>query len=897
MSASQTLQNAIVKSVQSGDSIIIRSQPKGGPPPEKQINLAYLIAPKISRKLPDGSHTADEPFAWESREFLRKKLVGKVIQFRVEYKVPFGNNQRECATIFLGTENINETLVNEGLVEVVKRAQNKDNPDVVRLIELEEAVKSSGSKGKWAGNAIKRTILQEFENSQSFVGKTLDGIVEHVRDGSTMKIGLVLPSNDQSSLMYQMAMVVLSGVRCPQTNEPFGEEARFFTESRLLQRDVQVHVEQINPGGSTIVATVAFMDRDIAEYLLREGYAKCIDRTLGMTKDPKKLRSLESEAKSRKIRIWKDFKETVRSSSSMNFEAKVLEISSPDSLVIQHNESKEIKKIFLASIRAPRLVNDDGQTVLASSGGTDTKKQFRPLYDIPFMFEAREFLRKKLIGKAVKVRVDYVQPKNENFPEKTCCTVLTSDGQNIAEQLVMNGLVTVVKYRQDDDQRASDYDSYLAAEQKAQKNNKGLHSNKPEAGMIRIADLSMDLSKAKSMAPFLTRSTGIRRDAVIEYVFPSSTKLKVYIPKESCLVNLVLSGVNTPRPNDPMLADAVQHVRLRVLQRDVQVEIETVDKIGNYIGSVYYEKNNNLALDLVRNGLLSVREYNKNMELNNAEKEAKTARRGIWKDYKEEVAVENVEEVDLDGDNETAPVVDDIAQRKRVIITNLAKDFTSFHAQQVKDGQEIEAMLQRLRQEATANPPIAGSYRPKKGDLVMAKFSEDGLWYRARVEKTVNSNESQVIYIDYGNRETLDNKNIASLPLGNFASIPAAAKEYAFAFVFPDTDEEFLEEVRAVFMDITANKVLLLKTEYKDVGNGLEAATLLDETSKKDIVLQMVKDGWLFVDTKTRRDRRLLKKINEYKEAQEYAKKNGLNLWQYGDVTPDDAKEFGYPSH
>lgn len=840
-----------------------------------------MIAPKISRKLPDGSHTADEPFAWESREFLRKKLVGKVIQFRVEYKVPFGNNQRECATIFLGTENINETLVNEGLVEVVKRAQNKDNPDVVRLIELEEAVKSSGSKGKWAGNAIKRTILQEFENSQSFVGKTLDGIVEHVRDGSTMKVGLVLPSNDQSSLMYQMAMVVLSGVRCPQTNEPFGEEARFFTESRLLQRDVQVHVEQINPGGSTIVATVAFMDRDIAEYLLREGYAKCIDRTLGMTKDPKKLRSLESEAKSRKLRIWKDFKETVRSSSSMNFEAKVLEISSPDSLVIQHNESKEIKKIFLASIRAPRLVNDDGQTVLASSGGTDTKKQFRPLYDIPFMFEAREFLRKKLIGKAVKVRVDYVQPKNENFPEKTCCTVLTSDGQNIAEQLVMNGLVTVVKYRQDDDQRASDYDSYLAAEQKAQKNNKGLHSNKPEAGMIRIADLSMDLSKAKSMAPFLTRSTGIRRDAVIEYVFPSSTKLKVYIPKESCLVNLVLSGVNTPRPNDPMLADAVQHVRLRVLQRDVQVEIETVDKIGNYIGSVYYEKNNNLALDLVRNGLLSVREYNKNMELNNAEKEAKTARRGIWKDYKEEVAVENVEEVDLDGDNETAPVVDDIAQRKRVIITNLAKDFTSFHAQQVKDGQEIEAMLQRLRQEATANPPIAGSYRPKKGDLVMAKFSEDGLWYRARVEKTVNSNESQVIYIDYGNRETLDNKNIASLPLGNFASIPAAAKEYAFAFVFPDTDEEFLDEVRAVFMDITANKVLLLKTEYKDVGNGLEAATLLDETSKKDIVLQMVKDGWLFVDTKTRRDRRLLKKINEYKEAQEYAKKNGVRIYLF----------------
>lgn len=30
-------------------------------------------------------------------------------------------------------------------------------------------------------------------------------------------------------------------------------------------------------------------------------------------------------------------------------------------------------------------------------------RQFRPLYDIPYMFEAREFLRKRLIGKKVQV--------------------------------------------------------------------------------------------------------------------------------------------------------------------------------------------------------------------------------------------------------------------------------------------------------------------------------------------------------------------------------------------------------------------------------------------------------------------------------------------------------------
>lgn len=52
-----------------------------------------------------------------------------------------------------------------------------------------------------------------------------------------------------------------------------------------------------------------------------------------------------------------------------------------------------------------------------------TKSRMRPLYEIPYMFEAREFLRKKLIGKKVNVIVDYKQPAVNNFPEKLCCTV------------------------------------------------------------------------------------------------------------------------------------------------------------------------------------------------------------------------------------------------------------------------------------------------------------------------------------------------------------------------------------------------------------------------------------------------------------------------------------------
>lgn len=46
----RNLQRGIVKQVLSGDSIVIRGVPKGGPPPEKQVNLSNIIAPRLARR-------------------------------------------------------------------------------------------------------------------------------------------------------------------------------------------------------------------------------------------------------------------------------------------------------------------------------------------------------------------------------------------------------------------------------------------------------------------------------------------------------------------------------------------------------------------------------------------------------------------------------------------------------------------------------------------------------------------------------------------------------------------------------------------------------------------------------------------------------------------------------
>lgn len=65
MSTSQTaVHKGIVKQVLSGDAVVIRGQPKGGPPPEKTICFSNITAPRMARRpnpAQDNVETKDEP--------------------------------------------------------------------------------------------------------------------------------------------------------------------------------------------------------------------------------------------------------------------------------------------------------------------------------------------------------------------------------------------------------------------------------------------------------------------------------------------------------------------------------------------------------------------------------------------------------------------------------------------------------------------------------------------------------------------------------------------------------------------------------------------------------------------------------------------------------------------
>uniref|UniRef100_A0A671LBU8 Staphylococcal nuclease domain-containing protein 1 n=1 Tax=Sinocyclocheilus anshuiensis TaxID=1608454 RepID=A0A671LBU8_9TELE len=785
--------------VLSGCAVIVRGQPRGGPPPERQINLSNIRAGALARRAVQG------------------------------------------------------------------QPDTKDTPDEVNI------------------NPAQSCSLWPLNFFYFFIYLFFTSIIEHVRDGSMLR-ALLLPD-------YYLVTVMLSGIKCPtfkreadgsETPEPFAAEAKFFTESRLLQRDVQIILESCP--NQVILGTILHPNGNITELLLKEGFARCVDWSMAVyTQGAEKLRAAERSAKERKVRIWKDYVAPTANldQKDRQFVAKVMQVMNADAIVVKLN-SGEYKTIHLSSIRPPRL---EGEV-----------RRFRPLYDIPYMFEAREFLRKKLIGKKVNVTVDYIRAATSAmetggipaFPERTCATV-TIGGINIAEALVSKGLATVIRYRQDDDQRSSHYDELLAAEARAIKNGKGLHSKK-EVPIHRVADISGETQKAKQFLPFLQRAG--RSEAVVEYVF-SGSRLKLYMPKETCLITFLLAGIECPRGSrnmpggmqvaEPYSEEATIFTKELVLQREVEVEVESMDKAGNFIGWLHIE-GVNLSVALVDNALSKVHftaersSYYKT--LLSAEETARQSKEKLWANY-EEKPKEEVAQLTEEKER--------VAKYRAVYVTEIT-DGLHFYAQDVETGTKLESLMESMRGEIAAQPPVEGSFAPRRGDFCIAKFG-DGEWYRARVEKVESPAKVHVFYIDYGNREILSSTRLAALPPAfSTRTLPPQATEYTFAFIqVPQDEDARTDAVDSMVRDIQ-NTQCLLNVEYS--GAVCPHVTLQFTDSKDDVGLGLVKEGLVMVDV--RKEKHLQKMVTEYLNGQESAKSARLNIWRYGDFRDDDADEFGY---
>lgn len=168
-----------------------------------------------------------------------------------------------------------------------------------------------------------------------------------------------------------------------------------------------------------------------------------------------------------------------------------------------------------------------------------------------------------------------------------------------------------------------------------------LHSKK-EAPKTIFNDLSQNSKLAKDYEAMLFKRKDTKFNAVVEYCF-SGMRFKVRLEGENCLLALNLIGVKTlsADKNQPALAeyahDALSFAKDHLFQRDVQVELYSADKKGNFFGTVTTPSKHDFSLKLVEEGLAqcfqhgSERRMPPNYEqIREMERQAKSKELGIW---------------------------------------------------------------------------------------------------------------------------------------------------------------------------------------------------------------------------------------------------------------------------
>ncbi|KAI9318980.1 hypothetical protein BX666DRAFT_1876151 [Dichotomocladium elegans] len=884
---------AIVKSVLSGDTVILRGKPRpNGPPLERLLALSNVQAPRLGNRDRD-----DEPFAFNSREFLRKLLVGKEVSFVPEYTITTTNPPREYGSIMLATgETVAELGVKEGWLKVREGRNRDEEKEAVldHLLNLEEEARQA-QRGLWNTDAEGiREVAYNFEGDaraflSKYKGKLLDAIIEQVRDASTFRVLLMLPDNSQ-----QIITLLLTGIKAPsckrengpEISEPFSEEAKYFVETRLLQRGVKVVLEGLGQsGGQNFVGSVKHPAGNITELLLANGYARCVDWSMTLvTGGPMQLRNAERIAKEKKLRVWRDFVAKEKTSDS-EFEATVIRIVTGDTILVKTKAGSE-RKLQLSSVKqAPRGI---GSTAPGGSGKS------RDIKEVGYQFEAREFLRKKLIGKTVNIAIDYHKPAQDGFEAKDCATVKLGQ-TNIAEQLVERGLATVIRHRKDDDNRSQNYDQLLLAESKAQEGQKGLHSTK-EQPVVRIVDASesagkQNVSKSRQFLTFLKRSG--KQKAVVDHAVNGS-RLFLWVPKENCRLVFVLAGVRAPRvgktPNErsePYGQEALDYVIEHCLQRDVEIQVDNVDKVGSFIGTIFIN-GENLALALLERGLATVHDFSANesqysSQLYNAERTARAARKGLWKDYNEEAErlAENAEDLDV------------VVEPRREYIDLVISEYISGHRFYIQvineDVRKLETLMREMSQYHTSRGSMDSGHKPRVGDLISARFTEDDSWYRAKVRR-VSTSGVEVIYIDYGNSEFIPITRVRPLP-DQFKALKPQAQEAVLSFVKgPNREDDFGDESLECLRDLTGGKQLVANIDAHE--GGVLCLTLYDPSTSSDaqasLNLEMVRSGALLVNPSVRYAAANTQAMKSLQQAQESARRERIGLFVYGDPSSED---------
>lgn len=781
--------------------------------------------------------------------------------------------------------------------------RSDESEETVALLERLRALEAharDAEKGVWAGSS-QGLIETSYELSDSkaiveeYRGKDLQGIVERVFNGDRLVLRLLLsPEN------HLQTVVALAGVRSPsakrvnpsdgnqQPGEAYGDEAQAFVESRLLQRKVQVSLLGVTPQGQ-LIASVLHPNGNIAKFLLEAGLARCHDHHSPLLgPHMAAFRHAEKAAKDGRKGLFTGLVASKGPAGGVAEDYVVTRVLNADTLFIRSKTGQE-KKISLSSTRQPKP-SDPNQA--------------------PFAAEAKEFLRKKVIGKHVKVSINGKKPATEGFEEREVATVVQGNA-NIALSLVEAGYASVIRHRQDDEDRSPEYDSLLLAEADAQKEGKGMWSSKPPRTK-QYQDYSESLQKAKMEVSILQRQK--RVPAVVDFV-KSGSRFTVLVPRENAKLTFVLSGIRAPRSarnpgeaSEPCGQEAHDLANRRCMQRDVEIDVENIDKVGGFIGALYVNKEN-FAKVLLEEGYATVHAYSAEQSGNAteyfaAEQRAKDARRGLWHDWD---PVKEAQEAEAEEAAAAAAATNgqngaegETSQRRKdyrdVMVTYVDPSSCKLKLQQVGSGTsaltELMSAFRSFHINKANDTPLPGP--PKAGDFVASRFTEDNEWYRAKIRRNDREKQqAEVLYIDYGNSETVPWSRLRPLSQPQFSiqKLRAQASDAVLSFLQFPAASEYLDDAVGFIGDQTFDRQLVANVDFVS-SEGTMHVTLLDPSVSKSldesINAEVVREGLAMIPKKLKAwERAAGETLTSLRAIESEAKEDRRGMWEYGDLTED----------
>mmetsp|Transcript_17449 Transcript_17449/g.21309 ORF Transcript_17449/g.21309 Transcript_17449/m.21309 type:complete len:940 (-) Transcript_17449:31-2850(-) len=923
---------ATVKSVLSGDTVVLTGRPAapGQKAPVVIFTFERVTAPRMASK---ANGNIDDPGAFPAREWLRNLCVGKQVAFETR-KQGATAGDRVYGLLFMPSTNGDDTKMNLA-VEAVRQGHatpkvlgtteddpttiDVDDPVVQYETALQAALKEAQSNGVGvhASSPLIRSIKnagEEFQTKELIekvkkicTGGTVTCVIEYIFDGSRFRAHVTDPELQEAGLQYANFTLILGGVASPRMGNPrldpptqseqFADEAKQFVEVRLLHRELKISLHGTDKSGICAVGTVHHPRGNIGVELLKNGLARVSDWSVRMMNplDVPAFRFAENAAKRTNTGVWHSYAPPTLSGDS-EIVGQVIEVITGDTLAIlpageAYNSEDKLKKVSLASVRAPRVGNE--------KLGRD---------DEAYAIECKERLRVLCAGKNAKVSIHYERdiPMRDTTEKRQFGTISVGKRADVGEVLVSEGLA-VTQHHRDDEEKSPNYDILVAAEVAAKQAKKGISSGK-DYKKPTINDLTVP-QKAKAYSGSLMRAGKLK--AIVEYVFNGS-RFKVFVPSENCHIMFALEDLKAPQPNAPSSAiirgqvrpaepfgDASKrHARLTVLQRTVEITCSGVTQGGIIKGDMFVGtggQRRDFSLEMVGAGLAMVDQrkidYGEaSKTIVDAQNRAKTNKVGLWSLYEEK-------------EQPTTKASVKAKERTATVKLSEIRSGSNFFVQFV--GDEAADVVDKSMRIFTADNGTAGAPCDLRVGKTVAALFDDGsgkLWYRAKVLEKSKIGKAKVLFIDYGNVSSVSIKNELrplDVQLGP-ERIPPAAKEAILAGMKTRSLEEDdgLEAARYL-QDIAWGKELTTRIFCE--AEGKLVVTLYDQSRSTSINEDMISEGLARVTKKNEVEELCGKMINpdsflslvgDLNIAEQSARKTHSGMWRYGDIGDDDDDEY-----